>query len=129
MKNDSAPGALQMFGWAMLSGILMIVGSLVQNLADPGPALRVILALLPVAPLVLMARAIMLAIAGMDELQRRIHLEAMTAAFVAAVFVAVIVGQLQHARLGFPELNWAFFYPVVLVLWTIAYIAVSRRYS
>ena len=79
-------------------------------------------------PLVALAWAILRAIQSLDELQRRIHLDAMSAAFVSGIFVAVIYGQLQHAHIGLPELNWAYFYPVQLVSWSIGYLLASRRY-
>jgi hypothetical protein len=129
MSSDSGPSRLQLFGLALLTGVLMIAASLVNRVAEPGPALRVALAILPVLPLAALAWAIMRAIASLDELQRRIHLDAMSAVFVSGIFVAVIYGQLQHARVGLPDLNWAFFYPVQLVSWAIGYLVASRRYQ
>ncbi len=134
MANDSArrrlngPSRLQLFGLALLAGGLMIAASLANRLTDPGPGLRVALAILPVLPLAALAWAILRAIQQLDELQRRIHLDAMCAAFVSGLFVAVIYGQLQHARIGLPELNWAYFYPVQLVSWAIGYLIASHRY-
>jgi hypothetical protein len=118
-----------LFGLAVLAGALMIGASALNRVADPGPALRVVLAILPVLPLAALAWGIMRAIQHLDELQRRIQLDAMSAAFVGGIFVAVIYGQLQHARVGIPELNWAFFYPVQVVLWTLGYVVASRRYQ
>jgi hypothetical protein len=129
MNRNSGPSQWHLFALAVLSGAMMIAASLVNRLADPGPTLRVVLMIVPVFPLAILAWAILRAIQHLDELQRRIHLDAMSAAFVGGIFVAVIYGQLQHANVGLPELNWAFFYPVQLVLWTIGYVAASRRYQ
>jgi hypothetical protein len=129
MTNDSGPGRLQLFGLAILAGVLMIAVSLVNRLAAPGPVLRVVLAIVPVLPIAALAWAILRAIQRLDELQRRIQLDAMSAVFVSGIFVAVIYGQLQHAHVGLPDLNWAYFYPVQLVSWTIAYTIASRRYQ
>jgi|HubBroStandDraft_6_1064221.scaffolds.fasta_scaffold137734_3 hypothetical protein len=129
MSSDSRPGRLQLFGLALLAGVLMIAASLMNRVSEPGPALRVALAILPVLPLAALAWAIMRAIASLDELQRRIQLDAMSAVFVGGIFVAVIYGQLQHAHVGLPDLNWAYFYPVQLVLWAIGYLIASRRYQ
>jgi len=129
MNVDTGPRQWQLFVLALLSGGLMIAASVVNRLADPGPALRVVLMLVPVIPFAALAWAIMRAIQHLDELQLRIHLHAMSAAFVGGIFVAVIYGQLQHARVGVPDLNWAFFYPVELVLWTIGYVVASKRYQ
>lgn len=129
MTTDSSPTRLQLFGLAVLSGIFLIGAAVVNRLADPGPGVRVVLALVPVLPLAALAWAILRAIQHLDEMQRRIHLDAISAAFVGGIFVAVIYGQLQHARVNLPPLNWAFFYPVQLVLWTVAYVVASRRYQ
>jgi hypothetical protein len=129
MNAHNGPSRLQLFALATLGAILLIASSAVNSIADPGPALRVMLALLSVVPLGALAWAIHRAIRELDELQRRIHLDAMTGAFVGTAFVALVVGQLQHARIGVPELNWAFLWPVQVVLWTAAYVLASRRYQ
>ena len=81
MSSDSGPSRLQLFGLALLAGVLMIAASLVNRLADPGAALRVALAIVPVLPLAALAWAIMRAIASLDELQRRIQLDAIERGF------------------------------------------------
>jgi hypothetical protein len=129
MTSASGPTRWQLFGLAILSAVLFIGAAMVNRLADPGPVVRLVLAILPVLPLGVLAWAILRAIQHLDELQRRIHLDAMSAAFVGGIFVAVIYGQLQHARINLPPLNWAFFYPVLLVLWTVAYVVASKRYQ
>jgi hypothetical protein len=129
MSANYQPTRLHLFALATLGAVLLIASSLVNAIADPGPALRVVLALLPVVPLGALAWAIHQAIRQLDELQRRIHLDAMTGAFVGTAFVALVVGQLQHANLGIPELNWAFLWPVQVVLWAAAYFMAARRYQ
>jgi hypothetical protein len=126
--EDHGPGQWRLFGLAVFGALLMLCGSLVSAKADPGPALRVGLALAPLAPLGALAWAIVAAVRRMDEMQRKIHLDAMTGAFVATAFVALGYGQLQQARIGLPELNWAFLWSVMVVLWAIAYVVASRRY-
>jgi hypothetical protein len=129
MSSDKGPGRLSLFALATAAALLFITGSLVNATRDPGPAVRILLALLPVAPLAALAWSIHRAVRRFDELQRRIQLDAMTGAFVGAAFVALVVGQLQHARVGVPELNWAFLWPVQVILWAIAYILAARRYE
>jgi hypothetical protein len=129
MSASRGPGRLQLFAWATLAALLMIAAAVVNRHSTPPALVRVVLALLPVVPLAALAWAISRAIGELDEMQRRIHLDAMTGAFVASAFVAVIVGQLQDAGVGMPELNWAFFWPAQVVLWAIAYVAAARRYQ
>jgi hypothetical protein len=61
------------------------------------------------------------------RLQRRIHLEAMSGAFVGGAFRHGLRPTATAHRP--PELNWAFLWPVEVVLWTIAYLVASRRYQ
>jgi hypothetical protein len=131
MTNDvkSGAGIWLLFGLALLAAALMIGGSLVSAKTDLAPALRVALAIVPLIPLAALAWSIVSAVQHLDEMQRKIQLDAMTGAFVATAFVALTYGQLQHAHIGLPELNWAFLWPVMVVLWAVAYVLASRRYQ
>jgi hypothetical protein len=120
---------MQLFALASIAALLMIAASLAMKFAHPGPAVRVALVLAPLVPLGLLAWSIHHAIAGLDELQVRIHLDALTSAFVGTAFLCVLVGQLQHARVGIPDLNWAFMWPAMVVLWAIAYVVATKRYE
>jgi hypothetical protein len=127
--NERGPGRITLFALATLGALFLFAMPLARAIGDPSPVKRVVLALLPVAPLGVLAWAIHQAVRQLDELERRIHLDAMTGAFVGTAFVALIIGQLQYARIGLPELNWAFLWPVQVVLWAAAYILASRRYQ
>src|SRR5204862_7454717 len=103
--------------------------SLIQRAVNPGPSVRVILALAPMIPVAAMGWAISAAIRGLDELQRRIVLEAIFGAFLAGAFLTLLYGQLQHARVGLPELNWAFVWAAMAVPCAVAFLLVARRYQ
>src|SRR6516165_6758422 len=62
-----------------------------------------------------MGWSMVVAIRGLDELQRRIVLEAIFGAFVTGALLTLLYGQLQHARVGLPELNWAFVWAAMAV--------------
>jgi hypothetical protein len=129
MNDTAGPGRMMLFSLATAAAILMVAGSMVGVIADPGPITRAVLAIVPMAPLAALAWAIHQAVRRLDELQRRIHLDALTGAFVGTAFLAVTVGQLQHAKIGIPDLNWAYLWPAQVVLWAIAYFVASRRYQ
>lgn len=94
------------------------------------PALRALIALLPVPGIALAMRAIVLRIRDADELQRRIELEAVSiaAAFVSLGYLAA--GFLQRAKvIDVPSsvaMIWVF--PLACFSFGIAKILLSRRY-
>ncbi|MGO9920539.1 MAG: hypothetical protein ACLQIB_38340 [Isosphaeraceae bacterium] len=107
----------------------MIGCSLIQREVRPGPAVRVILAVLPMVPILGTGWAMVMAIWGLDELQRLIVLEAVLGAFLAGAFLNLLYGQLQHARVGLPELNWAFIWVAMAVPCVVAFFIAARRYG
>jgi len=107
----------------------MIGCSLIQREVAPGPALRVILALLPMIPVSAMGWIMFVAIRRLDELQRLIVLEAVSLTFLAGAFLTLLYGQLQHARVGLPELNWAFVWVAMAAPCAVAFFIAARRYQ
>jgi hypothetical protein len=103
--------------------------SLITRVLNPGPAGRIILALVPMIPMSFMGWSMVVAIRGLDELQRRIVLEAIFGAFVTGAFLTLLYGQLQHARVGLPELNWAFVWAAMAVPCAVAFVLAARRYQ
>lgn len=95
------------------------------------PALRALIALLPVPAIAMAMRAIVRRIRDADELQRRIELEAVSisAALVSLGYLAA--GFLQRARIidvpSSAAMIWVF--PLVCLTFGVAKIALSRRYS
>ena len=128
-NHDGRPKIWQLFGLALLTAVFMIGSSLVSARADSSLALRVVLAIVPLVPAAALAWVIVRAVQQLDEMHRKIHLDAMTGAFVATAFVAIGYGQLQHAHIGLPESNWAFLWPAMVVLWAVSYVIASRRYQ
>ncbi len=116
-------------GLSCASAATLIGCSLIQRDMEPGPSVRVGLALVPLIPICLMGWAIVLSIRGLDELQRRIVLEAIFGAFLTGAFLTLLYGQLQHARVGLPELNWAFVWAAMAVPCAVAFLLVARRYQ
>lgn len=92
-----------------------------------GPAGRLALALLPAA---LWAGAIVLLVVmvrGLDELQRRIQLEALAIAFSAAMMLGMVVEYLQKA--GFARgVEVGDVWPIMLLLYVPALVLAQWRY-
>ena len=116
-------------GLSGLAAVALIGGSLINLEANPAPSIRVILALVPMIPVSFMGWSIVAAVRGLDELQRRIVLEASFGAFLTGAFLTLLYGQLQHARVGLPELNWAFVWAAMAAPCAVAFVLTARRYQ
>jgi hypothetical protein len=121
--------ARMILGLSCVAAATLIGCSLIQREMNPGPSVRVALALVPLIPVTFMGWSIVMAIRGLDELQRRIVLEAIFGAFLTGAFVTLLYGQLQHARVGLPELNWAFIWAAMAMPCAVAFLLVARRYQ
>lgn len=63
----------------------------------------------------------------LDELQRKIQLEALAIAFIGTAVLGAGYGFLQSA--GLPQIDWGtFIWPAMVGLWAIGYAVASRRY-
>jgi len=62
----------------------------------------------------------------MDELQRRIHLEALGFAFGATAILTFAYGFLENA--GLPRLSYIWILPAMVVLWGVGAAVASWRY-
>lgn len=71
------------------------------------PWLRVVVALIPVGPAVLLLWFIISGIRSMDELERRVHLEALAVAYPLAILLLMTLGLLQLAVPLSPE-DWSY---------------------
>ena len=87
---------------------------------------KYVVALLPVLPALWFATLFARHFGEMDELQRKIQLEALAFAFSAAVILTLGYGFLQHA--GCPIPNWVWVWPLMGTCWVIGKFVAQRRY-
>jgi hypothetical protein len=93
------------------------------------PAWRVLVVLLPVLPVVLVVRAIAHFMAGLDELQQRIQLQAVTITCAIVATGTFALGFLQGADIlpSVPgQMTWVL--PAMFAVWGIVVGIISRRY-
>lgn len=92
------------------------------------PALRFVVALLPLCPAALVARALVRRIVGGDELERRVFLEATALAALAVGLGSFALGFLQAA--GLLQIRAALLYvlPALFACWGVALAWTRRRY-
>ena len=116
------------FGGAMaVFVVVLLVTPILLNSIDPGPGWRLPFALAPMVPLIFTLVAFVRYLDRMDELQRRIQLEAMAFAFGGTALLTFGYGFLQ--LVGFPQQSWFFVWPIMGVLWMVGKARADRRYK
>lgn len=116
---------------AMLAYVVLIVlyGVLVPRIESL--PWRIVLALLPLLPIVLVIRAIVRVIRDQDELERRIDLEAIAIAAMSAGFGYFSFGLLLSAGVGWavdPAAVAIWVMPCLFAGFGVAKLLVARRY-
>jgi O-antigen/teichoic acid export membrane protein len=91
------------------------------------PAFRALFVLIPLIPSAFVLRAYLRFLGRMDELGRRIQLEALAIGFAAAGMLTFAYGFLENA--GFPQLSYVFVFPLMIFLWGIGSVIATRRYQ
>jgi hypothetical protein len=113
-------------------GVWFVVYFVVRGLLeDPSLAIstRIMIALVPVPFFVLLVITFIQGIRGMDELQKRIQLEALAIAFPVAVFLLTTLGLVQHA-VELSLMDWSYTHVgfMVVAIYFLSIGFVSGRY-
>jgi hypothetical protein len=87
---------------------------------------RYLIFLLPVIPAVLALKAFTGAVSELDELERRIQLEAFAFSLGGTCLLTFGYGFLEYA--GMPHINWFFIFPVIVFLWVWGVVLARKRY-
>ena len=112
-------------GLAMAAYVIVVLVSikLVGGLDQP---IKTLVALTPLIPAVLALFAYLRFLGRMDELRRRIQLEALAFGFGAAGMLTFAYGFLENA--DFPLLSYIWVFPLMIALWGIGGAIASYRY-
>ena len=107
---------------------LVLVGSieLLTHVAVARPW-RDLLALSPMIPAASVAWVVLRELRRMDELQRRIQLEALGFAFAGTAILTFSYGFLEG--LGYPRQSMFMVWPLLAVLWIVGLVLARRRYQ
>ena len=116
---------LGMVGYSILLPLSLIV---VGDGRVEQPWLAVLVALLPIAPFVNAMTALLHNVREQDELQRRIHLEAVLVTTLLTGAVTFSYGLLEASELV-PPLPTVFIAPFMIAVWGITHTVISRRYD
>jgi hypothetical protein len=113
-----------MVGYAIVLSVSIFILARAQL---PTP-LAVVIALLPVLPFLLVMAAVIGGVRQQDELQRRIHLEAVVIAALVTGAITFSYGLLEVSGLV-PHLTFVWVAPLMIALWGVAAAIISRHYQ
>ncbi len=107
---------------------VLLVGSieLLQHTSLPDPW-RTAVALSPMLACVVCCLVVLRQLRRMDEMQRRIQLEALGFAFAGTAMLSFSYGFLEG--LAYPRLSMFTIWPVMAVLWCLGLVLARRRYA
>jgi hypothetical protein len=106
--------------------ILVYVSITILNAGKVHGAERLAVAMLPLLAPPLMAWAVVRQLRRLDELQRRIQLEALALSFMVTALVTLSYGFLENV--GFPALNMVWVWPLMGSFWIIGLLVGRWRY-
>ena len=124
-QRTAARAYTRELGLAMAAYVIVVLVSirLVGGLDQP---IKTLVALTPLIPATLALFAYLRFLSRMDELGRRIQLEALAFGFGAAGMLTFAYGFLENA--GFPQLSCIWVFPTMIALWGIGGAIASYRY-
>ncbi|MCU5782465.1 hypothetical protein MA04_01765 [Alcanivorax balearicus MACL04] len=106
---------------------LLFAAQAITAWLEPSGTLKLALHLLPMVGALVVARTVVTTILGLDELQRRIQLEAIALSFMATALATFTWGFAQDA--GMPALPIFAVWPMMAAFWVISLGVVSRKYA
>jgi len=115
------------FGGAMGAYAVVLVVAITIINANPHAGWRAVVALAPVIPAGFAVLAFVRFLRRMDELQRRIQLEAIGLSFAVSGILTFAYGFLE--LVGFPHLSVIWVFPGMIMLWGLGAAVASRRYQ
>lgn len=103
------------FGLAIMAYLMVLVGSVTIVQGNPAADWRYYVAVLPVIPAALVVWLFVQAVARMDEVRKRMHMQAFGFALGGTALITFGYGFLEGV--GFPYLSWTLVTPLITLLW------------
>lgn len=116
---------IQLLG-LMATYTVLLFFSILELKRIPTSGLRVLVAVLPAVPLLLVVWAVIHFVRTLDELQKAIHQEAVTFALLATAALTLTYGFLENA--GLPTISVVYVPVLMCFLWGIGTAVASRKY-
>ena len=133
-RHYSFRADMKLNAWAFVAvALAMTSRALVNHHSDWSVGLRAFIVLSPLLPSLLYVRSISRWIRGMDELQRRIQLEACLFATVGTIFLVTAFDLLNAHGIQIPRLHaglgWEGTFACVVFLYFLGNVIINRRYK
>ena len=113
---------------AMVLYVLLLFGAAaLERAIEPQGALKLAINLTPMLGALAAAWAIMRSLWRMDELQRRIHLDAIAMSFLGTALITFGWGFAEGA--GLPQMRAFSVWPIMGALWGLGLVVAHRRYQ
>jgi len=114
------------FGLTLLAYLMVLVGSITVLKANPDADWRYYVAVLPLVPAAVVIWLFLRTLSRLDELHRRIHLQAFGFSLGGTALLTFGYGFLEGV--GLPQLSWTYILPLIAVLWGIGVGIFTWRY-
>jgi hypothetical protein len=126
--RGSEAGSAKHLYWVALGAAAVIIGAAIVARGLPrGSGARIALAVVQSLATAVCVFFPIASLRRLDELQRRIQLEALALAFFGTGVLGAGYGFLQNA--GLPEIDWgAILWPTMVGLWAVGFVLANRRY-
>jgi hypothetical protein len=125
--NKAAKAYIIEFGTAMLAYSIVLPISITYLTHHPDAPARVIIALTPVVPMLFALAAMLRFIGRMDEMQRRIQLDAFAVAAGATGLCTFAYSMLENV--GAPPIGLEWILPFIIVVWGVTGAVSTWRYN
>lgn len=127
MQTDQHRTRIHPYLLALIAALVTLAAAWGTANNDLSRLVRALLATVQIAPFVVLLLVLRQGLQRCDELQRRVHLEAVALAFAGTGLLAVGYGFLQQDA-DAPGANWSFLWPIMTGLWLVAFGLTNRRY-
>ena len=113
------------FGSAILAYLMVLAGAVTAVQANPQASWRYYAAFLPAIPGGLVVWLVVRQLARMDEVQKRVHMQALGFSMAATAMLTFAYGFLE--AVGMPDMNAAFVLPAISLFWAAGLIFLNLK--
>jgi hypothetical protein len=114
------------FAFALLAFLMILVGSVTVLQGSGAAAWRYFVAAVPAAPAGIVIWLFVRALSRLDEVQKRVQVQALGFSLAATALLTFGYGFLEG--IGWPVMNGTLVLPLMALLWGVGMIAIALRY-
>jgi len=114
------------FAFAILAFLMILVGSVTVLQANGAVTWRYFIAAIPALPAGIVIWLFVRALSRLDEVQKRVQVQALGFSLAATALVTFGYGFLES--IGWPVMNGTLILPLMALLWGVGMIAIALRY-